>query len=83
MSQFTRHVARGLKACWAVRGSTYPRGTYLGIFAMACYCVAQSAWEGRPFNILDVTMALVTGYLVVSSFIEGFRGKEATPSTTE
>ncbi|KVP17368.1 hypothetical protein [Burkholderia ubonensis] len=80
MSQLPRRVACGLRACWAIRGSSYPRGTHLLIFALSCYCLVQSAWEGRPFNIVDATFALLTGYLVASSFLEGFQEKEATPS---
>lgn len=43
---------------------------------MACFFLAQSGWDGRAFNIMDVTIALLTGYLVASSFIEGFRAED-------
>ncbi|KWA83820.1 hypothetical protein WL29_20870 [Burkholderia ubonensis] len=76
MSLLIRRIGRGLKACWSVRGSTYPRGTHLIVFAIACFLLAQSAWDGRAFNIMDLTIALLTGYLVASAFIEGFRSED-------
>lgn len=76
MSLLSRRIGRGLKACWKVRGSTYPRGTHLLVFLMACFFLAQAGWEGRAFNIVDVTIALLTGYLVARSFIEGFRPED-------
>ena len=76
MSPLISRIGRGLKACWIVRGSTYPRGAHLIVFVMACFFLAQSGWDGRAFNIMDVTIALLTGYLVASSFIEGFRAED-------
>lgn len=73
MSRFTRRVGAGLKAFWAVPGSTTPKGTYPAIFAFACTALGQALAAGRPPNIVDVTLALLSGFLVASSFVKAFR----------
>lgn len=67
-------VARGLRACWEVRGGRFPRGACLAIFLLATFCVGRSILTRGAVNILDLVVALLTGYLAASSFIEGYRG---------
>lgn len=78
MTRLVRRLGAGLTAAWSVPGSTAPKGTYPAIFALASYCLAQAAWEGRPLNIVDVTLAALSGFLVASSFISGFRAESLT-----
>lgn len=72
MSRFARRVGAGLKAFWAVPGSTTPKGTYPAICALACTSLGQALAAGRPLNIVDLTMAVLSGLLVASSFVKAF-----------
>lgn len=72
-----RRVRAGLRACWDMRRSTFPRGTYVAVFLVACWCAGSSAWTTGRVNMVDASFVLLSGYLMVSTFIEGFRA--ATP----
>jgi hypothetical protein len=60
---------RGLRACWAVRGGRLPRGAVLGISVVACLAVVRSIHAHHPVNIVDAAIALVTGGLLVRTFL--------------
>jgi hypothetical protein len=60
---------RGLRACWDVRGGRLPRGAVLGISVVACLAVVRSIHANHPVNIVDAAIALVTGGLLVHTFL--------------
>jgi formate-dependent nitrite reductase membrane component NrfD len=65
-------------ACWNVRGGRLPRGAVLGISVVACLAVARSIHAHHPVNIVDAAIALVTGGLLLRSFLAaGFFSSEA------
>ena len=68
-----RRVRAGLVACWVMRGSTYPKGTYVALFLAACWWAGRSAWVEHRLNIADGAILLALSYLLVSAFLEGFR----------
>lgn len=77
---FARRCAAGLRSCWRMRGSSYPRGTYLALFLVAWWFVCRTWWETGRVNAMDLFWALGTGLLMVVSFAEGFR---ATPGPAD
>jgi hypothetical protein len=60
---------RGLRACWDVRGGRLPRGAVLGISVVACLAVVRASHAHHPVNIVDAAIALVTGGLLVRTFL--------------
>jgi len=60
---------RGVRACWDVRGGRLPRGAVLGISVVSCLTVVRSIHAHHPVNIVDAAIALVTGSLLVHTFL--------------
>jgi hypothetical protein len=73
VSGFAHRFAAGLHSCWLMRGSAYPRGTYLALFLAAWWFVCRSWRETGRVNVMDLFWALGTGLLMVLAFAEGFR----------
>lgn len=78
-----RRIGAGLAACWVMRGSTYPKGTYAILFLAACWWTGRSAWIEQHLNIADAAILLALGYLMVNAFCEGFRAAGATPPDSQ
>lgn len=72
-------VGAGLAACWVMRGSSAPAGTYVAVFLVACWCVGASVWAAGRINVADAAILLVSGLLMVLAFREGFMGSRTAP----
>lgn len=69
-----RRLGAGLAACWVMRGSSSPNGTYVAVFLVACWCVGGSVWARGRINVADAAILLASGLLMAIAFREGFMG---------
>lgn len=73
-------VGAGLAACWVMRGSTYPKGTYVALFLATGWWVGRALWSEGRINVVDGALLFVTTYLMAISFWEGFTSLPDLPS---
>jgi hypothetical protein len=69
VKKLARRIGRASLACWQIRGGRLPRGAMLGIAIVACLVVGRTVHDGRPVNIVDAAIALVTGGLMCRTFL--------------
>lgn len=70
-----RRIGAGLAACWVMRESTFPKGTYVVLFLAASSCTGRSVWVEHRLNIADGAILLALSFLMVSAFVDGFRAR--------